>query len=75
MKMDISDAIDCYTTGSAYNEFREDFKGRLMPGYAVDLAVLDRDIFEIDPGADKGRKSRYDHDKRRGCLYKTVESE
>ena len=48
-RMDISDAIDCYTTGSAFNEFREDFKGRLMPGYAADLAVLDRDIFEIDP--------------------------
>ena len=48
-RMDISDAIDCYTTGSAFNEFREDFKGRLMPGYAADLAVLDRDIFEIEP--------------------------
>ncbi|MDY0235776.1 MAG: amidohydrolase family protein [Gudongella sp.] len=48
-KMDISDAIDCYTYGSAYNEFKEDFKGRLKAGFAADLIVLDRDIFSIDP--------------------------
>lgn len=47
-KMDISDAIDCYTIGSAYNEFKEHFKGRLKPGYVADITVLDRDIFEID---------------------------
>lgn len=47
--MDIQDAIDCYTYGSAYNEFKEDFKGRLKPGYLADLIVLDRDIFTIDP--------------------------
>lgn len=48
-KMDLQDAIDCYTYGSAYNEFKEDFKGRLKPGYAADLIVLDRDIFTINP--------------------------
>lgn len=46
--MELEDVIDAYTIGSAYNEFKEDFKGRLMPGYVADLIVLDRDIFSID---------------------------
>ena len=47
-KMELEDVIDAYTYGSAYNEFKEDFKGRLKPGYVADLIVLDRDIFTID---------------------------
>ena len=45
--VDIYDAIDQYTLGSAYVEFAEDRKGRLMPGFMADFAVLDRDIFTI----------------------------
>ena len=48
-KMSIEDAIDGYTIGSAYNQFQEDFKGRIKEGYVADLIVLDRDIFTIDP--------------------------
>lgn len=44
-KMTVEDAIDAYTIGSAYNEFKEKEKGRLKPGYVADLAVLDTDIF------------------------------
>lgn len=47
-KMDVQDAIDAYTIGSAYNEFKEDFKGRLKTGYVADLIVLSDDIFTID---------------------------
>jgi predicted amidohydrolase YtcJ len=47
-KMDIQDAIDAYTIGSAFNEFKEAIKGRLKPGYVADLIVLDQDIFTID---------------------------
>lgn len=47
-KMSIEDAVDAYTIGSAFNEFKENEKGRLKPGYAADLAVLDNDIFTID---------------------------
>ncbi len=47
-KMNLADVIDAYTIGSAFNEFKEDFKGRLMPGYVADLVVLDRDIFTIE---------------------------
>ena len=44
-KVDIYDAIDAYTAGSAWCEFAEDEKGRLKPGYLADLVVLDIDIF------------------------------
>lgn len=48
-KMEVTDAIDAYTIGSAYNEFKEDLKGRIKAGFLADLVVLDRDIFTIDP--------------------------
>lgn len=47
-KMEVQDAVDAYTIGSAYNEFKENFKGRLKSGYVADLIVLDKDIFTID---------------------------
>lgn len=47
-KMSVEDAVDAYTIGSAFNEFKENEKGRLKPGFAADLAVLDSDIFTID---------------------------
>ncbi len=47
--VDVETAIDAYTCGSAYNEFKEDIKGRIKPGYLADLVVLDRDIFTCDP--------------------------
>lgn len=48
-RMAVEDVIDAYTQGSSYNEFKEDFKGKLSPGYVADLIVLDKDIFSIDP--------------------------
>lgn len=46
--MSVSDAIDAYTIKSAYLEGKEDFKGRLKPGFVADMVILDRDIFTID---------------------------
>lgn len=46
--MELIDAINAYTIGSAYHEFKEDLKDRLKPDYVADLIVLDRDIFTID---------------------------
>ncbi len=46
-KVDIYDAIDQYTIGSAYMSFEENEKGRLQAGYLADFAVLDADIFTI----------------------------
>ena len=48
-KMDIESVIDAYTAGSAYNEFKENFKGKLREDYVADLIVIDKDIFTIDP--------------------------
>ncbi|SHJ18294.1 amidohydrolase [Lutispora thermophila] len=45
--VDLEQAIDNYTIGSAYAEFLEDVKGRIKPGYWADLIILDRDIFTI----------------------------
>ena len=36
-----------YTQGSAYAEFSETFKGKLIPGYVADFVVLDRDLTNI----------------------------
>ena len=47
--VDVETAVDAYTYGSAYNEFKENVKGRIKPGYYADLVVLDRDIFTCDP--------------------------
>jgi len=47
--VDVETAIDAYTLASAYNEFKEDIKGRIKPGYLADLVVLDRDIFTCNP--------------------------
>ncbi len=38
-------AISLYTEASAYVSFEENKKGKLIPGYFADLAILDRDIF------------------------------
>ncbi len=50
-RVTVEEAVDAYTIGSAYNEFQEDTKGRLLPGYLADLAVLDTDIFTCPPAA------------------------
>lgn len=47
--VDVPQAIDAYTVGSAYNEFREGDKGRIKPGFLADMTVLDTDIFTCDP--------------------------
>jgi predicted amidohydrolase YtcJ len=41
----IEQAVIAYTYGSAYAEFKEKIKGRLIPGQLADLAVLSQDIF------------------------------
>ena len=47
--VDVARAVDAYTLGSAYNEFRERDKGRIKPGFLADMVVLDTDIFTCDP--------------------------
>lgn len=47
----VADAVDAYTIGGAYQQFMEDKKGRLKPGYYADFVVLDTDIFSCEPEA------------------------
>lgn len=46
-RLRVAEAILAYTTGSAYAVEREDWLGRLLPGYVADFIILDRDIFSI----------------------------
>jgi predicted amidohydrolase YtcJ len=40
----LSQAIEAWTSASAYAEHAEQFKGRLRGGMLADIAVLDRDL-------------------------------
>ncbi len=42
------EALECYTAGSAYAEWREEEKGRLRPGFLADLTILSEDPTTID---------------------------
>lgn len=43
-RLPIGQVLYAYTQGSAYAEFSESFKGKLVPGYVADFIVLDRDL-------------------------------
>jgi predicted amidohydrolase YtcJ len=43
-KLTMDQAIAAYTTGSAFGEFEEKEKGKLVPGMLADFVVLDRDV-------------------------------
>ena len=45
----VDEAIEAYTSGSAYAEFAERDKGKLAPGMLADFIVLDRDITRVSP--------------------------
>ena len=40
-------ALTAYTSGGAYAEGQEKFKGRIVPGLAADLAVLSQDVLSV----------------------------
>ena len=48
-KISLAEALEAYTMGSAYAEFRENEKGSLTPGKLADVVVLDADLFAIPP--------------------------
>lgn len=43
-RLTMDQAISAYTTGSAFAEFEEAEKGKLVPGMLADFVVLDRDV-------------------------------
>lgn len=48
-KITVEEAVRAYTVGSAYAEFQDDVKGTVTVGKLADLALLDRDIFDVPP--------------------------
>jgi predicted amidohydrolase YtcJ len=48
-KITLPEAIEAFTMGSAYAEFREKQKGSLTPGKWADVVVLDSDLFALAP--------------------------
>jgi len=48
-RLDLEQAIDLYTRGSAHAEFTEKVKGTLEPGRLADLVVFHRDLFALPP--------------------------
>jgi len=43
-KLTLAEAIECFTSGSAYASFEENLKGTLEPGKLADLTVFGLDI-------------------------------
>ena len=46
-KLTRGQALYAYTQGSAYAEFAEKHKGKLVPGYDADFIVVDRDLYKV----------------------------
>ena len=46
-KLTRGQALYAYTQGSAYAEFAERRKGKLVPGYEADFILVDRDLYTI----------------------------
>jgi len=55
-KITVEEALRGYTSDAAYASFDEDIKGSLEPGKLADFVILDKNIFEIDPGMIKDVK-------------------
>jgi predicted amidohydrolase YtcJ len=55
-KLTIDEALAAYTSGAAYAEFAESYKGMLKPGMVADFVVLDRDLTKIAPEQILGTK-------------------
>ena len=55
-KLNVAEAVEAYTMGSAYAEFQEKDKGSITPGKLADFVVLSDDIFKIPAATIKNVK-------------------
>jgi predicted amidohydrolase YtcJ len=55
-KLTRGQALYAYTQGSAYAEFAEKRKGKLLPGFDADFIVADRDLYAVDASAILGTR-------------------
>jgi predicted amidohydrolase YtcJ len=49
-RIPLPEALAAFTSGTAYVNHDDTDSGRLEPGMRADLAVIDRDIFDLDDG-------------------------
>lgn len=47
--MALDECLDAYTSANAYATFEENTRGTLEPGMLADIAVIDGDLFEMNP--------------------------
>ena len=52
-KMNVEEALQIFTEGSAYQSFEENLKGTLSEGKLADFVVIDRDITQTNPSSIK----------------------
>ena len=45
----VKEALDSYTSVSAYSEFAENYKGKIKKDNLADFVVLDENPFEVNP--------------------------
>jgi predicted amidohydrolase YtcJ len=57
-KLTRGQALSTYTQGSAYAQFDEEHKGKLIPGYDADFILVDRDLYKIPADAILGTQVR-----------------
>jgi predicted amidohydrolase YtcJ len=57
-KLTSGQVLHAYTQGSAYAEFAEKHKGKLVPGFDADFVVLDRDVYKAMPPSILGTEVR-----------------
>lgn len=57
-RLSLAEAVSALTLNGAYGSFSEGVKGTLEPGKLADLAVIDRDLFAIEP--DELREAKVD---------------
>jgi predicted amidohydrolase YtcJ len=50
-KLTRGQSLYAYTQGSAYAEFAEEHKGKLVLGYDADFIIVDRDLYTVDAPA------------------------
>jgi predicted amidohydrolase YtcJ len=48
-RLNVTEALNLFTTGVAYSTFDEDKRGLLKTGYQADITVLADNLFEADP--------------------------
>ncbi|MEJ2538640.1 MAG: amidohydrolase [Gemmatimonadota bacterium] len=57
-RIDLETALRAYTVNNAWVAGEEDRKGRLLPGFLADVAVLEQDPFQVPPEALKDVRVR-----------------